>query len=68
MRTLESKQVYANARLSVREDTVRRPDGSTTTYDAVDSPDIALIVPVDGDLLLDDPCWGWEIPSGLHCS
>ena len=49
METLDSKQVYADRWMSVREDAVRRSDGSTGTYSVVDSPDIALIVPVEGD-------------------
>ena len=43
--------MYANPWLAIREDTVRRSDGSTGTYTVVDSADIVLIVPVDGDRL-----------------
>jgi 8-oxo-dGTP pyrophosphatase MutT (NUDIX family) len=49
--TLASKQVYANRWMALREDTVRRPDGSTGVYGVIDTPDIALIVPADGDRL-----------------
>jgi 8-oxo-dGDP phosphatase len=49
--TLGSKQVYADAWVAVREDAIRRPDGSTGIYTVVDSPDIALVIPVDGDRL-----------------
>ena len=51
METLGSTQVYANPWMAVREDAVRRPDGSTGIYGVVDSPDIALIIPADGDRL-----------------
>jgi 8-oxo-dGTP pyrophosphatase MutT (NUDIX family) len=57
--------------MSVREDTVRRPDGSTGSYGVVDTPDIALVVPCDGDRLhlveqYRYPVAGrrWEFPSG----
>jgi hypothetical protein len=68
---LASKRVYANSWLAVREGTVRRSDGSTGTYTVVDSADIALIIPVDGDRLrlveqYRYPVGGrrWEFPSG----
>jgi 8-oxo-dGTP pyrophosphatase MutT (NUDIX family) len=57
--------------MSVREDTVRRPDGSSGIYAVVDTPDIALVVPSDGDRLhlveqYRYPVSGrrWEFPSG----
>jgi len=69
--TLGSKQVYANPWMAVREDSVRRSDGSTGIYGVVDSPDIALIIPADGDRLhlveqYRYPVAGrrWEFPSG----
>jgi 8-oxo-dGTP pyrophosphatase MutT (NUDIX family) len=69
--TLGSKQVYANPWMAVREDAIRRSDGSTGIYGVVDSPDIALIIPVDGDRLhlveqYRYPVAGrrWEFPSG----
>jgi 8-oxo-dGDP phosphatase len=49
MQTLSSRQVYANAWMSVREDDVRRLDGSSGIYGVVDKPDYALIIPLDGD-------------------
>ncbi|NYJ03400.1 8-oxo-dGTP pyrophosphatase MutT (NUDIX family) [Nocardioides thalensis] len=49
MEALESKQVYANPWFSVREDLIRRPDGSTGPYSVVEGPDVAVIVPMDGD-------------------
>ncbi|MCW2796289.1 NUDIX hydrolase [Nocardioides sp.] len=69
--TLGSKRVYANPWMMVREDTIRRPDGSTGICGVVDSPDIALIIPVDDDRLhlveqYRHPVAGrrWEFPSG----
>jgi len=69
--TLGSKQVYANPWMVVREDAIRRPDGSTGTYGVVDSPDIALVIPADGDRLhlveqYRYPVVNrrWEFPSG----
>lgn len=68
---LGSTQVYANPWMTVREDAIRRPDGSTGIYGVVESPDIALVVPVDGDRLhlveqYRHPVAGrrWEFPSG----
>ncbi|MGH3798955.1 MAG: NUDIX domain-containing protein [Pseudonocardiaceae bacterium] len=49
MQTLGSRQVYANAWMSVREDDVQRSDGSPGIYGVVDKPDYALIIPLDGD-------------------
>jgi 8-oxo-dGDP phosphatase len=69
--TLDSRQVYANPWMVVREDTVRRADGSTGTYGVVETADIALVVPADGDRLhlveqYRYPVGGrrWEFPSG----
>ncbi|MGQ0719020.1 MAG: NUDIX domain-containing protein [Pseudonocardiales bacterium] len=49
MQTLGSRQVYANAWMTVREDDVQRSDGSPGIYGVVDKPDYALIIPLDGD-------------------
>jgi 8-oxo-dGTP pyrophosphatase MutT (NUDIX family) len=69
--TLASRQVYANPWITVREDTIRRPDGSTGTYGVVESPDIALGIPAEGERLhlveqYRHPVAGrrWEFPSG----
>ena len=71
METLGSHQVYANPWIAVREDAVRRSDGSTGVYWVVDTSDIALVVPADGDRLhlveqYRYPVGGrrWEFPSG----
>ena len=69
--TLDSRQAYANAWMTVREDTVRRADGSTGVYAVVETADIAVVVPSDGDRLhlveqYRHPVAGrrWELPSG----
>jgi 8-oxo-dGDP phosphatase len=71
METLGSRQVYANPWMSVREDTVRRPDGSTAVHGVVETPHIAIVVPDDGDRLhlveqYRHPVGArrWEFPSG----
>jgi 8-oxo-dGTP pyrophosphatase MutT (NUDIX family) len=57
--------------MSIREDTVRRADGSTGIYAVVDTSDIAVVIPMDGDRfhLVEQyrhPVAGrrWEFPSG----
>ena len=47
--TLGSRQVYADRWMAVQEDSIRREDGSEGIYTVVDSPDIALVIPADGD-------------------
>ncbi|MET0236384.1 MAG: NUDIX hydrolase [Kibdelosporangium sp.] len=51
MQTINTRQVYENAWMRVREDQVRRQDGSHGVYGVVDKPDYALVVPLDGDRL-----------------
>ena len=48
---LTSREVYANAWMTVREDAVRFSDGSDSIYGVVDKPTYALVVPRDGDRL-----------------
>lgn len=69
--TVSSTQVYASPWLSLREDSVRRPDGSTHPYAVVDSLDAALVIAAEeGHLHLVEqyryPIAGrsWEFPSG----
>ena len=71
MRTTSSRQVYANAWMSVREDAVRRDDGSEGLYGVVDKPDYALVIPLeDGRLHLVEQyryplgLRRWEFPQG----
>ncbi len=48
---LSSREVYRNNWMSVREDIVERPDGSTGIHGVVDRPDYAVVIAVDGDRL-----------------
>lgn len=48
METLDSREVYVNDWMSVREDAIVRPDGSHGIYGVVDKPDYALVIPYDG--------------------
>ena len=47
--TLSSRVVYENRWMRVREDAIRRRDGSTGIYGVVEKPDFAVIVPLDAD-------------------
>ncbi len=51
MRRVGSREVYANPWMTVREDVIRRDDGTDGIYGVIDKPDYALIIPADGDLL-----------------
>ncbi|XMG32480.1 NUDIX hydrolase [Amycolatopsis bartoniae] len=51
MRQVSSREVYRNNWMTVREDGIRRPDGSPGIYGVVDKPDYALVIPLDGDRL-----------------
>jgi ADP-ribose pyrophosphatase len=67
-----SRLVYENRWLRLREDTIRRRDGSSGIYSVIEKPDFAVIVPVedDGQLHLVEqyryPVKGryWELPQG----
>ncbi|WP_439597596.1 NUDIX domain-containing protein [Falsiroseomonas sp.] len=47
--TLASREVYRNAWMTVREDQVRRRDGSTGIYGVVEKVDFVTVVPVHAD-------------------
>ncbi len=47
MQTLSSRIVYQNRWMTVREDAIRRPDGSDGIYGVVEKPDAAMIIPVE---------------------
>jgi hypothetical protein len=71
MEQLETRTVYRNAWMTVREDLVARADGTTGAYGVVDKPDFALVVPRErGGLWLVEqyryPIRGraWEFPQG----
>ena len=49
IRQVSSREVYRNNWMTVREDGIRRPDGSPGIYGVVDKPDYALVIPLDGD-------------------
>jgi 8-oxo-dGTP pyrophosphatase MutT (NUDIX family) len=40
-----SREVYRNDWLTLREDDIRRPDGSTGIYSVIDKPTYALVIP-----------------------
>lgn len=42
--TISSRQVYANNWMTVREDAIRRPDGSEGIYGVIDKPHYALVI------------------------
>ncbi|MFE0024273.1 NUDIX domain-containing protein [Amycolatopsis sp. NPDC059021] len=46
-----SREVYRNNWMTVREDMIRRPDGSPGIYGVVDKPTFALVIPFDGERL-----------------
>ena len=46
---MASREVYRNDWMTVREDQVRRPDGSDGIYGVVDKPTYALVIARDGD-------------------
>jgi len=49
VQTLSSRQVYANNWMTVREDRIRRADGTEGIYGVIDKPTYALVIPRDGD-------------------
>lgn len=68
---VSTREVYRNRWLSLREDEVRRPDGSAGVYSVVDKPDFALVMPYEGGgfHLVEQyryPVGGrfWEFPQG----
>jgi 8-oxo-dGTP pyrophosphatase MutT (NUDIX family) len=51
IRQVSSREVYRNNWMTVREDAIRRADGSTGIYGVIDKPTYALVIPLDGDRL-----------------
>ena len=47
--TTSTRLVYENRWMRVREDTIRRRDGSTGIYGVVEKPDFVVIIPVEDD-------------------
>ena len=71
IKRIETKVVYKNRWMKVREDRVRRPNGDHGLFGIVDKPDYSLIVPFDGELFhmvqqYRYPVDGryWEFPQG----
>jgi ADP-ribose pyrophosphatase len=70
--TVGTRVVYENRWMRVREDTIRRRDGSSGIYSVVEKPDFVVIAPVEdnGRLHLVEqfryPVRGryWELPQG----
>ncbi|MBX5485599.1 MAG: NUDIX hydrolase [Mycolicibacterium hassiacum] len=46
---LASREVYRNPWMTLREDAIRRADGSAGIYAVVDKPTYALVIAADGD-------------------
>lgn len=49
IRTVESRVVYEDGWMALRQDEIERRDGSRGTYAVVDKPDFAVVIPADGD-------------------
>ena len=72
--TTSTRLVYENRWMRVREDTIRRRDGSIGIYGVVEKPDFVVIVPVEDDgrvHLVEQyryPVKGryWELPQGFR--
>ena len=70
--TLDSRIVYRNRWMTVREDRIRRRDGAEGLYGVVDKPDFVVVIPVeaDGSMHLVEqyryPIGArfWELPQG----
>jgi 8-oxo-dGTP pyrophosphatase MutT (NUDIX family) len=71
MEQVSSRVVYRNPWMTVREDAVRRLDGSPGIYGVVEKPDFALVLPrwSDGFWLVEQYRYpvrrrAWEFPQG----
>ena len=47
--TVATREVYQNRWMTLREDDIRRPDGTSGIYAVVDKPTYALVIAQDGD-------------------
>jgi 8-oxo-dGTP pyrophosphatase MutT (NUDIX family) len=47
MQTLATRVVYQNRWMTVREDTIRRNDGSEGIFGVVEKPEAAMVIPVE---------------------
>jgi len=71
MEQVSSRVVYRNPWMTVREDEIRRPDGSPGIFGVVEKPDFALVLPrwSDGFWLVEQFRYpvgrrAWEFPQG----
>ena len=74
--TIGSRVVYRNSWMTVREDAIRRRDGSGGIYGVIDKPDFVVVVPLhaDGSLQLVQQyrypvgvrCWEFRWARGVH--
>ena len=71
MQTLSSRVVYQNRWMTVREDAIRRDDGSEGIFGVVEKPEAAMVIPVeDGRVHLVQQfkyaagARFWEFPQG----
>ncbi|MGA3127134.1 MAG: NUDIX hydrolase [Candidatus Korobacteraceae bacterium] len=71
MQTLRSRIMYQNRWMTVREDDIRRPDGSSGIFGVVEKLDAALVIPVENGRVhmvqqfkyAVGACF-WEFPQG----
>ncbi|MEV6844513.1 NUDIX hydrolase [Actinoplanes sp. NPDC051411] len=71
MEQVSSRVVYRNPWMTVREDEIRRPDGSPGVFGVVEKPDFALVLPRchEGFWLVEQFRYpvgrrAWEFPQG----
>lgn len=69
--TLSSREIYRNRWMRVREDAIRRKDGSEGIYGVVEKADFAVVVPLgkDGIVMVEQYRYTvggrfWEFPQG----
>jgi ADP-ribose pyrophosphatase len=77
IRTLESREIYRNQWMRLREDRIERSNGVEGIYSVVDKDDCAVIIPIDGEDVylveqfrytiqqrcMEFPQGGWETPD-----
>lgn len=51
IKTLESKQIYRNRWMSLKEDKILRADGSEGIYSVIEKSDFVVIIPIEDDQL-----------------
>lgn len=77
IRTLNTREIYRNPWLRLREDEIERSNGAKGIYSVVDKDDCAIILPIEGDTIylieqyrytigqrvMELPQGGWETPN-----